>query len=392
MTQGLSALSDAHKCPCCDRDHLQFVTRIHQLPTRTSLVYRSKGDAINCPRGDIELVQCLSCGFMWNTQFDEALVEYSDASEESQNYSNFYTSYMQKEIAGLVEKEKIRGKTILEIGCGKGDFLAQICALGNNTGIGYDPTYQEGRYAKRSIVQLTFRKRFFTFESLDHDIDLIVLRMTLEHIESVGDFIGKLVEFAKESGNVPIYITLPNSEIILTDQKFCDVVYEHVNYFTRASMRAVFERFGYGFQHIQVDFNGQHLLGVAERLNGEVHIVQEQPIIADARSLYAKADIWGQRLETMKAEGKSVVMWGSGSKATAFFNQVEGADCIRAVIDINPYRHNTFVAGLGIPVVPPSWLEQNSVDIVIIRNPIYTNEIIKLIRDMGLSLDIMSLD
>ena len=39
----------------------------------------------------------------------------------------------------------LREKDILEIGCGKGEFLTLLADLGNNRCIGFDPGYHEGR-------------------------------------------------------------------------------------------------------------------------------------------------------------------------------------------------------------------------------------------------------
>ena len=41
----------------------------------------------------------------------------------------------------LMRLSKGTADNILEIGCGKGEFLVQICEIGDNRGVGIDPTY-----------------------------------------------------------------------------------------------------------------------------------------------------------------------------------------------------------------------------------------------------------
>ena len=41
----------------------------------------------------------------------------------------------------LVDRHELQNKTLIEISCGKGDFLKLLCQLGANTGYGFDPSY-----------------------------------------------------------------------------------------------------------------------------------------------------------------------------------------------------------------------------------------------------------
>ena len=74
----------------------------------------------------------------------------------------------------------IRGKTVLEIGCGKGEFLSLICKLGGNRGIGYDPSFVPAR--QRSEQDVRFVREFFTENTNEIAPDLLCCKMTLEHI------------------------------------------------------------------------------------------------------------------------------------------------------------------------------------------------------------------
>ena len=73
--------------------------------------------------------------------------------------------------------------------------------------------------------------------------------------------------------------------------------------------------------------------------------------------------------------GKRVVMWGSGSKATAFLNALDIESEIDGVVDINPNRWGMYLATCGQEIIAPDRLREHPPDLVIAVNPIYREEI-----------------
>ena len=86
------------------------------------------------------LAVCANCGFIFNSAWDPQSTIYSDQYEETQGFSPTFNTFNRAIAEELVNSYDIRGKTVLEIGCGKGEFLSLICKLGGNRGIGYDPS------------------------------------------------------------------------------------------------------------------------------------------------------------------------------------------------------------------------------------------------------------
>ena len=75
-----------------------------------------------------------------------------------------------------------------------------------------------------------------------------------------------------------------------------------------------------------------------------------------------------------------MVVWGGGSKAVAFLNQVDSARNVSRVIDINPNKHDAFVPGSGQPVLAPQALNQQPADVVIVMNSVYLTEVAGILR------------
>jgi hypothetical protein len=78
------------------------------------------------------------------------------------------------------------------------------------------------------------------------------------------------------------------------------------------------------------------------------------------------------------------VLWGGGSKAVAFLTTIKLQAGLDYVVDINPYKHGTFLPGVGQEVVSPEFLQGYRPDVVIVMNSIYLDEIGRDLEGLGL--------
>jgi hypothetical protein len=73
----------------------------------------------------------------------------------------------------------------------------------------------------------------------------------------------------------------------------------------------------------------------------------------------------------------------------SFLSTLGVNDAIDAIVDINPYRHGKFLAGLGKVVVGPDHLRTHRPDVVFVMNPIYCDEIRRQTEGMGLAAELV---
>ena len=118
------------------------------------------------------------------------------------------------------------GKSLLEVGCGKGLFLERLLAAGFDV-TGLDPTYEGSN--PRVI------REFFTPE-VGIRAEGIVLRHVLEHVQDPVAFLAGLRE--ANGGRGTIYIEVPCLDWIASHHAWFDIFYEHVNYFRPRRLRA----------------------------------------------------------------------------------------------------------------------------------------------------------
>jgi hypothetical protein len=115
------------------------------VPTNSCILLSTHDEAVNYPRGEIRLAFCPGCGFISNVAYDARLTEYSGRYEETQGFSPTFNSFHERLARSLVERHDLHGKELIEIGCGKGEFLKLLCDLGGNRGLGFDPGYSVQR-------------------------------------------------------------------------------------------------------------------------------------------------------------------------------------------------------------------------------------------------------
>ncbi|MEH6724982.1 MAG: hypothetical protein V7703_02410, partial [Hyphomicrobiales bacterium] len=108
-----------------------------------------------------------------------------------------------------------------------------------------------------------------------------------------------------------------------------------------------------------------------------------------AINLDKQRNLWRGWFEDRPAQ--SVVLWGSGSKAVAFLTSLGLDEQVAAVVDINPDKQNSFLAGTGHHVVPPSELVDLAPKFIIIMNPAYVSEIRDALAELSVTANILVL-
>jgi SAM-dependent methyltransferase len=369
-------------CPVCGGRSTRSLIDLGQLPVFCNVLWPSRELARNAPRGPLRLVVCEDCGMIWNSAFDPALVSYDGGYENSLHYSPTFQRYAERLVTRLVERYDLRGKTVVEIGSGRGDFLRLICAAGGNRGVGFDPAYDGPETPAGSDIR--FVRELYSQAHADVAADLVCCRHVLEHVEDPRAFAATVRE-AMADGAV-LYVEMPSGEYMLETAGVWDVIYEHCSFFTEPALRRLLESTGFEVLETGRDFGGQYLWAEARpaRQAGETP-AEVSDIVAQAHafagSSRAKVDGAGELLG--RRPPGSVALWGAGSKGVTFLNLVPAGADVASVVDVNPHKHGRYVPGVGQPVLPPDDLSRRSVETVLITNPLYRDEVETMLAEAG---------
>lgn len=390
-------------CPGCGVPGMKAFYRVENAPTNSVLLLNSQDEALNFPRGTITLAVSPTSGFIANVDFDPALTQYNARYEATQGYSPTFNRFHQKLAQDLIDRFDLRHKTIIEIGCDKGDFITMLCEMGPNTGIGFDPAYVPGRHPSVAADRLTFIADFYSETYADYDADFFACKMTLEHIPDTGDFMRTVRRAIGEREETVVFFQIPNACYVLDDLAFWDVYYEHCSYFTKGSLAHLFRHTGFTVLDLWTDYDDQYLM-IAARPTAVPDPNAPIPLGDDLDGVMAAVDrfatavpqkiaAWQDKIAAFRAQGQKITLWGGGSKAVAFLTTLGlGVAEIPFVVDINPHKTGTFLAGSGQEIVAPNYLSTNPPDVVIIMNPIYRAEIGRDLQAMGLNPILMTVE
>jgi SAM-dependent methyltransferase len=350
------------------------------------------------PRRDLELAYCNICGFIFNHIFDEAIMAYSPNFEESQHFSNTFDAFARQLAGQIASKCNVAGKHVLEIGCGKGEFLRELCRVGGATGLGIDPAYRkdEGRGEVGEEVQ--FVVDAFGRKHKHLEADVVLCRHTLEHIAPVAEFVRSIREMIGARNSTWVAFETPDAKRVLEEGAFWDIYYEHCSYFSPGTHARLFRQEKFDIADLALVYDEQYIVQYARPAANltQAHLLLERDL-AQMHALVTSfpervenvLNYWRTRIRTACNDGRRVVIWGGGSKGVAFLTTLGLNEEISAVVDVNPYKQGKFIPGTGHPVVAPAALVNDPPDLVIVMNPIYIDEIAASLRALRLEPEII---
>jgi SAM-dependent methyltransferase len=386
-------------CPACGSHTTEPFYEVHRVPAHSCVLVSSKEEALRFPVGDLRLTFCRSCGFIHNDKFDASLLDYSQDYEETQGFSPRFQAFARDLAARLIDRFDLHGKHILEIGCGKGEFLVLLCEMGPNRGTGIDPAYVPERLDSEAADRITFIRDYYTEAHRHLEGDLVCCRHTLEHIPDVAVFLRRIRD-AIGGRATPVFLEVPDTRRVLRETAFWDIYHEHCSYFTLGSLARLFRACGFEVLDLATDFDDQYLLIDARPGDPDPqqppHPAEEgvdqlaEEVESFRRDHRVSIDGWRDRLRTWRGEGRRTVVWGSGSKGVAFLTTLGITDEVERVVDVNPFRDGKFMIGTGHEIVSPESLRAAPPDVVVVMNPIYMAEISEQMRGMGLAAEFVA--
>lgn len=389
-----------HSCPNCGHHELSVFYEVRNVPVHSCLMMSSQEEALDFPCGDVVLGFCDHCGFITNTEFDSKWSAYAPNYEDQQSFSPTFNKFSLKLANNLIDKYDLHNKDIIEIGCSKGDFLLLLCELGNNRGVGIDPSVVPGRVESEAADRVTFIQDYYSEKHAEYVGDFICCRHTLEHIQPTSEFIKTVRKSIGDRKNTVVVFEIPDNTRVLRDQAFEDIYYEHCSYFSPGTLARLFRSSGFEVTDLYCDYGDQYLLIEArpvsipaENLHPFEETVEQvaQDVQQFSEKIESKLQYWKQYLAEAQAKQEKVVVWGSGSKCVAFLTTLQTVDKIEYAIDINPHRHGKFIPGVGKEIMAPEFLKTYQPDKVIVMNAIYCDEISTMLKDMGVSTEVVAI-
>ncbi len=384
-------------CPGCGGTSTSSLMPSFELPALSHALHRSLETARQTERATVRLRFCHECGLIFNADFDPARLRYEGDYDNALHFSPRFTEYVEQLGRRLVERYRLKGKQIVEIGCGDGQFLRLLCQLGQNRGIGFDPVWRHTT-ADSDGATVQFRAESFDSASLTAPVDFICCRHVMEHLAAPTALLDGVRRSLRRDADAAVYFEVPNATRMLRTNDVWVLLYEHCLHFTDTSLARLVQRSGFEVLEIGTCYEGQFLAVEARPTTGKPRATQaavpgvDRPLKLPsefAAGARATIDEWEARLRMLAEGDQRVVLWGAGSRSITFLNLLSASSAITAVVDVNPRKADSFVAGSGHRIVLPAALRRLRQDVVLIMNSIYQQEITDQLGNLGLSCETM---
>lgn len=340
---------------------------------------------------DFDISECVSCGFIYNTEFKPEHMEkiyagsYSSGIPFSPKVLEKYNYIINNAFASI----DLKGKTICEIGASDFTFSNLMLKEGCKEVAAFEPS----NFFNPENANITHIKKLFTaeayFDSIKDKSDLVIIRHVLEHVYDPLEILSSIDKILKPGGYV--YIEVPNTSNILEDKRFYDFFYEHVGYYTPAFLTSLMKNFKYkaettislaNHQHFGVLFSKasdaaiekNSFLRGSQNFNGDLSSIINE--IKDVQKVTTKS------LNDLILKYKKVGLYGAGNhgiNVSCLMSFPEHANV--KFLDLNPLKSSKFSPKSHIEIITPTKSIIDSMDVIIITAALHQDEIYLDLRE-----------
>jgi len=334
----------------------------------------------------MRLIFCEHCGLLFNSAFDPSLMAYADDYETSLHFSPTFQRYAESLARSLVEEHDLEGRSAMEIGCGRGEFLILLRQAGMGHCLGFDRSFSPDLVTLPEGVEI--QALYYNEAISNPTADLVCSRHVLEHIHQPGQLLEELAQALGPSAL--LYLEVPNALYTLEDGGIWDLIYEHCNYFTPPSLAWLLRAQGYLDVDVQTAYGAQFLASWSRKgpdgsTPGKIH--EGASLLTLARGLARlrteKVAAFEEILARALGQDQRTAIWGAGSKGVTFLNSLPSGGQIALAIDKNPRKQGKYLPGTGQRIHSPEEAAESPLDIVFVMNPIYASEIEQQLRELG---------
>jgi len=163
----------------------------------------------------------------------------SDETEIRKPYADKLIEFVNENV------EYLKGKSVLEIGCGTGYLLQRLNTETGANVLGLEP----GDYSAHSKYNIEIIRDFFPSKEISEKFDVIILSFLLEHIVDLSSMLSNISKHLVDGGK--LIIAVPDNEDYLMLGDSSIFLHEHIHYFTKSSLLETLNRNGFTVNAIE---------------------------------------------------------------------------------------------------------------------------------------------
>lgn len=312
---------------------------------------------------DIILKECPYCGLV---QAVGAPVPYYKDVIRAIAVSDEMKAFRTRQFSEWIRKYHLNGKRVIEIGCGKGEYLTLLEQAGLEA-VGLEHNEESVTEAQKNghIVYSGFIEDERTrIEGSPYDAFFCF--NYLEHLPEPGLFLkGIANNLADDSYGL---IEVPNFNMMIERSLYSEFIQDHLSYFTKDSLSNLLSNCGFEILSLG-EIWYDYIISATVRKRRPIDIRG----MIERRSLLKKSV--EDYLTRCRNNGDRIATWGAGHQALANLSLLEMTGYIECVIDSAIFKQNKYTPATHLPIVGPKVLEAGNINVVIIMAGGYSQEI-----------------
>ena len=313
-------------------------------------------------RVDLQIDQCASCGLV---QHSLPPVSYHRDVIRAIVYSAEMAAFRLQQLGGWIRDFDLHNQNVLEIGCGRGEYLDLLMRSGaqrvfglENAGLSVQQASVRGLNVRQGYLSADFSNPWaFRF-------DAFAIFSFLEHWPDLKGSLNKLHTLLNEGA--PGLIEVPNFDFIIQNGLYSEFTTDHIFYFDKNSLRTVLELCGFEVQSVDSIWHDYILSARVKkrsRLDARGFKTKQTEIVAQLRSF------------TGRFQPPDVVIWGAGHQALAVIALARLKDQVSHVIDSAAFKQYKFTPASHLLIKPPDSLLQDKPHAIVIMAAAYSDEV-----------------
>jgi len=374
----MNNFKQASKCRVCGHEFFdEPLLRYENMPKAAQ--FMPDAGSLKNDRGvDLEVCQCMGCGLV---QLSNIPVPYYREVVRASAVSEEMKDFRKKQFSRFVNEYSLQRKKIIEIGCGKGEFLSIMQQFITET---YGLEYSKESVADCEKSGLKVSQGFI--ETGDYKLnrspfDAFFILNFLEHLPQPNSVLQGIYRNLTEGGIG--LIEVPNFDMILRKKLFSEFTGDHLFYFTRETLNSTLWLNGFEIVDCKVEWY-DYIISVVVKKKRKANL-------SDFHNAQVKLknEIEGY-LSLFK--DKKIAIWGASHQALAIISLLNLAGKITYVIDSATFKQGKFTPATHIPIVAPEKLYSDPVDAVIVMAAGYSDEVARIIRqkfDKNMNISIL---
>jgi len=362
----LSSYKMRNKCRVCGHNLFEEpLVRYENMPKAAQFL--PDAESLDQDKGvDLEVCQCSGCGLV---QLRNDPVPYYKEVIRAAAFSEEMKEFRRKQFGSFIQKFSLTGKKVIEIGCGRGEFLSIMQPLGIEA-YGLEHSEESVMDCVKNGLKVTKGFVESSHYRLNHaPFDAFYILNFLEHLPDPNSTLGGIYNNLTDDGIG--LVEVPNFDMILRNNLFSEFIPDHLFYFTEETLRTTLRINGFEIidcNEVWYDYIISAMVKKKKRLDLS-HFRRYQARLKNEIEEYIRlfAD-------------KKVAIWGAGHQALAIISLINLGGKIRYVVDSAPFKQGKYTPATHVPIVSPDAIDSDPVDAVMVMAASYSDEVAKIIR------------